>query len=177
MGSFDETCAITRTTIKQFDPIVIVVHHNHGLETSTYNLGTALWSFLQYKKNAPKDMQNYKEQISDLGKEFELHEGTYNDYGWVDEVKQPSQEFWLNDRDKYFMVHRKVWNEIAGRDVNLEGLRRLQKFAYMARIQLFWPDRLIGAQFGYGEHTWGPQEKAIRLAWEIIEEQKERWVK
>lgn len=122
-------------------------------------------------------MRSWHQSELDYHKEmFKFRVGKYDGYGWVRGTDNPLeiQDFWRRENGSdFFMVHREVWDEIAGESVDLEGLRRLQEFAYMARIQLFWPDRLIGAQYGRTEHTWKQQEKVVALTRKIIAKQKE----
>jgi len=90
-------------------------------------------------------------------KHYVVLRGTYNDYGWLDEYPENDdfREEWRSGAKvaSCFFVHASIVEYICNRigvDINgdpLDVARAIHVFAHIARIQLYWPDLLLGAQY------------------------------
>jgi len=91
-------------------------------------------------------------------KNYVVLRGTYNDYGWLEEYPDNPdfEKEWRAVGVKVascFFVHASVVEYICnhiGVDIDgdpLDVAKAVHIFAYIARIQLYWPDLLLGAQY------------------------------
>lgn len=88
MGCWDETCGITRQPIFADDPCVMVVFDNtkpyfDGWITFTSSF---CWDYVK-----------------------EIHKGTYNDYGWIEELPHDQDDPRMNMPIVFF--HQEVWDQ------------------------------------------------------------------
>jgi len=87
MGCWNETCAVTHLPIFYNEPVVMIILTNNGVNRNWWN-------------------GSYYELANSLQ---EIHEGHYNDYGWIQEIKTSEDER-LDFRSIF--IHKKVWNDI-----------------------------------------------------------------
>lgn len=144
MGSFDMTCAISRTGIKMGDEVLFV--------------GTARDDWDTY--SLEQDYLEYINYIDERVNPFRFVKiGLYNDYGNIkgfedSKAKEIKIGFGLQIRDdwyKYqFMVHRTIAEYLLGRPLDVDNLTsdvmKLLNIAYRLRIQLQGTG-ILGRQF------------------------------
>lgn len=88
MGCWDETCGITRQPIFSGDPCVMVVfdHTKRDFNGWIVFSHTSDWDYVK-----------------------EIHKGTYNDYGWLEELPHDHDDPRLNMPIVFF--HQEVWDQ------------------------------------------------------------------
>lgn len=89
MGCWEETCAVTRTPIFAGDPVVMILFKDQR----------------QFKYR----FQWFLENDGDAHTQVEaLYFGTYNDYGWINEVEDPTYD----KHERAAFVHRWAWDRV-----------------------------------------------------------------
>ena len=109
MGCWDETCGITRQPIFCGDPCVMVVfdHTKKCFDGWVTFDGSFDFSFVQ-----------------------EIHKGTYDDYGWLEEVHRDNGDPRMDMPIVFF--HQKVWDQcIKMQREKTPGDRKVQELAYL----------------------------------------------
>lgn len=175
MGSFDSTCAITNMDIHKGDPVVIVID-NYNMVPSAYRTSSSLFTVLGEEKRRKEMYEEvgipFPSDEPSLLEKFQILEGHYNNYGWIKEESVNSTWFRKNQH-RYFMVHRVIWDNLAG-SLDHEGLAKLLDFAHLARIQLFWPDHLLGEQYAT-PRSWNARRKVLQMTIELIDKREAKW--
>lgn len=153
MGSFDWTCAFSRTAISYGDEILLVALSTYeNLDKSTYGL---LFT------NVPIDRKYRFIGI-----------GNYNDYGTIDEFENDVSGVEGNWWDYQFMVHSSVAEGLLGKPLKTYpdlsvAVEKLLDIAHTARIQVMHND-LLGTQF-YDREEIELQRKVLSLTLEILD--------
>lgn len=203
MGSYDSTCAITRTAITHGDPVlVIVIPYRTNLRTKEYGPHTYLSNtyhlvqHLGYALRSKEQEAEFKEKYKSTGGESFIKPmedatnklleevwcmfGTYDDYGFINEFDESELDY--NTESDLCFIHKDVVDEIVKRDTtpNKELLGELAPviavahFAFLARIQLFHQTLYLGQQCGLYEKT---EQDAITLANKLQRKKLRRYTK
>lgn len=90
MGCWQETCALTNTPIYEGERCVMLV-----LDEKEFNL---------YMKHFPLSPIGMRGTDNQWRMFKAVHKGTYNDYGWLNEVERPE------DRAPCMFFHEAVWD-------------------------------------------------------------------
>lgn len=189
MGSFDETCAITRTAIHHYDEAYMVHWQGHKSMVSQEVIQPRERTTSKLFHNMRKEA-SWEEKYRDLphnerpkvwylyAKDVKLYKGTYDDYGWLEEhrdligVDRPP-------RIEYFFVHAFVvdaireWARIDDSDP-LETVRAIADYAHMTRTVLFADDWLLGEQYAF-EDELNTQWHLLNLMRKGIQKIEDRW--
>lgn len=167
MGSFDATCAYTRTAIRGGDEVLMV-----ALSTGTYMRDSLLdtYNLLNYWHNYRRRKEEYKPPYRFIGL------GVYNSYGTIEGFDNV-----IEDRvaggwaDYQFLVHRSVAEGLLGHQLtpglpseSYEGVAfKLIEIAFQARIQLKG-NHLVGEQH-VDEDVILLQRKVLALASDVLD--------
>lgn len=169
MGSFDSTCAVSRTSIREGEPVLacwtniewanttyelVGVHRNYlkrpkereellGLLTSTAGI-------LEVDNWLEEEITKAKTRWEEIDKNYiKWMFGTYNDYGFIEEETLPNEA-------RHFLVHAKVaerlvslWSEdwyFHPENIEFDFLLKFLDVCHAARIHVF-DHQLLGSQF------------------------------
>lgn len=183
MGSFNYTCAITRTAISNGDPVLYA-----QLNMSEYTTYEIKQRFLNSESNKRiLDADDSKEEWMTRLLKIQYEQscrfirhlviGNYNDSGSVEEYNPNSKL----DKDEHwwecqFIVHAAAAEALIGESLDpsklKEQFRTLVWNAHLARIQLFGHN-LLGQQ-EYDIDELNMQEKVLEVTKEIITS-KRQW--
>ena len=168
MGCFDEVCALSRTAIHRGDPILIIywAPHKSSLTQEVEDIfpDKSTYEALQVlRKQASWESGKYEEtdQWELGGRDFQVLRGRYNDYGWIetDSVSSERPDYPAKTRIwPWVLVHewaaKYALENIGGYDLDavladdpILAAKYIAQYAFVARIQLFYPDHLLGAQY------------------------------
>ena len=113
MSSWQETCAVTRVPIFKGTSVVMIV-------PATYNK-----VYHDQWLNEFYHDQWFNEGFpSSIDKVDSIHRGTYNDYGWINELKQKKG----SEHTEAIFVRDAVWKEIVGSEqLNVLYFKRLDE--------------------------------------------------
>ena len=137
MGSFDATCAFSRTGITVDDEVLLVATHTNDWDTSTL---MGYWDKYEFSH------QQLKPQFESPFRFIGV--GLYDDYGAIEGFdNQVAEGDWW---EYQFMVHRTIAETLLDRPLNLANLEddalQLIDIARLLRIQLQGTG-LLGSQF------------------------------
>ena len=171
MGCFDEVCALSRTAIHRGDPILIIYWAPHKSllmqEAKDIFPSKSTYEALQIlRKEASVESQRRDQwQAEDAwafgAQDFQVLRGKYNDYGWIetDSISSERPDYPASTQIwPWVLVHewaaKYALESISGYDMDavfaedpILVARYIAQYAYVARIQLFYPDHLLGAQY------------------------------
>lgn len=171
MGCFDEVCAISRTAIHHGDPIVILYWKPWASEftgksedifpdKSTYEALQVLRKEASWENKMAGKWQA-EDQWSMGGSDFAVLRGKYDDYGWIETEAENSERPDIPVGTRiwpWVLVHewaaKYALENVGGYDLDavfaedpILVAKYIAQYAFVARIQLFYPDHLLGAQY------------------------------
>jgi len=188
MGSFDSTCAITRTAIHHYDEAYLIhwqghlgvmdkqIHHPRR---TTYDLiGTLHKEASLHSTYTGLPYDERPKVWSIFAKDIKLYRGTYDDYGWLEEHRDLVRDD-RPDHSEYFFVHAFVVDAIrewanVDSDDPLDTVKAIAEYAYMTRTPLFAENWLLGEQYAHTDEL-KAQRHLLLLMEKGVEKIEDRW--